>query len=434
MRTHWFAVLFALAALAVASPAGAAEEAEDEAAEGAAEADGLGEGWLASEEEEEGPVFERLPVEYAVAYVNGEPVAQSDILAASKEYGELLGRRAKGAAAGTWTAADEVLFEDSRFRALGQVVARRLVLQEARRGVLVHLGRRFGQKAMHEIFGDLVDENVSPYALARMRITLGMYRLYDRNFDRRFEERLRRLGGPAGLWKKHTLTPEQYRRRFFEQSIVEEYYRMVLLLDASPAPCEIRAYYEKHRSRFSRGEAVEARLLTIRWNVRDRSTGRMRDRVAARELAGRLRAEAAADPARFPALVRARSDDALTREAGGRMGPDGAPSFTRGTYPRAIEDAAFATPPGRVSRVIETNDGFHVIRVEAHRPAGVRPLAEIEREVRSEVAKEKHERQVGRIVERLYGRAAVVDAEGRRIRYEALFGPRPAEPAGAPRP
>lgn len=426
MSLRLLGLVLALAALA-AAPVGAAEEAgpggeelplapEEEPAEG---------------DESE---FEDLPAEYAVAYVNGEPVAHSEVRAASEDYAKALARRARDAAAGTWTSTDEAAFEDGRLRALGQVVARRLILQEAQRGLLVHLVRRFGDQTLREIFGDLVDENASVYALSRMRITLGMYRRYDQDFNRRFEEAIRRHGGPVGLWDKKRLTPEQYRRRFFEQSVVGEYLQRVLLLDASPAPREVRAYYQRHRSRFQQGESVQARLLTIRWNVKDARTGRQRDRAAARELAGRLREEAAADPARFGALVRAHSDDALTRDADGRMGPGGSGTLSRGTYLKAIEDAAFATPAGEVSRVVETDDGFHAILVEAHRPAGVRPLAEVEREIRKEVGREKHARQVMEVVERLYGRSAVVDADGRRLRYEALFGPRPERPAATRRP
>ena len=78
----------------------------------------------------------------------------------------------------------------------------------------------------------------------------------------------------------------------------------------------------------------------------------------------------------FAALARKNSDDPGSAAKGGDLG-----FFGRGTMTPAFESAAFALESGKVSDVVETPFGFHIIRTDEHKPGGVKPLDAVRDEI-----------------------------------------------------
>jgi parvulin-like peptidyl-prolyl isomerase len=155
---------------------------------------------------------------------------------------------------------------------------------------------------------------------------------------------------------------------------------------------EVKAYYEAHSTDadMQQPERVKAShiLIAARPNLikqeieREKGlTGEALDRAVREEMERRRgRAEElrrkASSGADFAALAKENSDDPSSREQGGDLG-----SFTRDSHPRAFDEAAFALRPGTVSSVVQTDFGFHVIKVSAHEPARARTLQEAKEEI-----------------------------------------------------
>ncbi len=59
--------------------------------------------------------------------------------------------------------------------------------------------------------------------------------------------------------------------------------------------------------------------------------------------------------------------------------------FERGQMDQAIEEIAFSIPEGGISQPFQTSTGVHLIKVEERDTEGVRPLAEVQEEIRSQL-------------------------------------------------
>jgi hypothetical protein len=78
----------------------------------------------------------------------------------------------------------------------------------------------------------------------------------------------------------------------------------------------------------------------------------------ARQLAEAVLVQVKENPDKFADLAKEYSDDTQTAEVGGELG-----FFGKGTMVPAFEDAAFALQPGEISDIVETDYGFHIIKV-----------------------------------------------------------------------
>jgi peptidyl-prolyl cis-trans isomerase D len=105
------------------------------------------------------------------------------------------------------------------------------------------------------------------------------------------------------------------------------------------------------------------------------------EKAAAKAKAQALLATLTAAPKRFAEVAKAESQDPGSARNGGDLG-----SFGRGTMAKPFEDAVFGAKVGDLVGPVETEYGFHVIRVDAIRVGETVPFekarAEIEQELR----------------------------------------------------
>ncbi len=142
---------------------------------------------------------------------------------------------------------------------------------------------------------------------------------------------------------------------------------------ASPASeAELKAYYEQNTSEFKTERSVHARHILFRLAEGAAPDEEKKIRDRAEFVLGK--AKAGAD---FGALAREFSQDS-TGAAGGDLG-----WFSAGQMDPTFEQAAFALGTGKVSELVRTKFGFHIIKVEEVREAGT-PAFE---QVRAEVAR-----------------------------------------------
>lgn len=139
----------------------------------------------------------------------------------------------------------------------------------------------------------------------------------------------------------------------------------------------VRKAVEERKSQLDTAEQVRARhiLVSLVPGFDEAATAAARARIDAIK----VRLEAGED---FAAVAKEVSDDQGTKENGGDLG-----FFQRGAMVKGFEEAAFALEPGKLSGVVETDFGLHLIRVEEKKAASVMPYPEASAKVALELAR-----------------------------------------------
>lgn len=168
------------------------------------------------------------------------------------------------------------------------------------------------------------------------------------------------------------------------------------MLDAEAAgapvtPQQVEEFYTSHPSEFAQGERVRASHILIR--VPQNADAGAREPARAKA-AGILKDVKGGQD--FAALAREHSEDPGTAQAGGDLG-----YFERGQMVGAFEEAAFALAPAQMSDLVETQYGFHIIKVDDKQPARTIPLAEVREQVEQFLQGRNREERMETFVETL---------------------------------
>jgi len=116
--------------------------------------------------------------------------------------------------------------------------------------------------------------------------------------------------------------------------------------------------------------------------------------VKSREEADKLAAEARKAPASFAELARKHSQDPGSAEKGGDLG-----FFGRGMMLPAFEQAAFRQHEGEIGSPVQSDFGWHVIRVTGVQPAKARGMQEVRAELAAELGRQKGARRFAEAAE-----------------------------------
>jgi peptidyl-prolyl cis-trans isomerase D len=177
------------------------------------------------------------------------------------------------------------------------------------------------------------------------------------------------------------------------ESVKAEY--VVLTLDAVASQitvpeADLRAYYDQNKSRYGREE--QRRASHILFTVGD--NGSAKDKAGARKLAEEVLAKVKANPADFAKLAKQYSKDPGSAANGGDLG-----LFGRNMMVKPFEDAAYALKEGEISNVVESDFGFHIIRLTEIKPAQIKPFEEVRGEIESEYKRQQAQKKFAEAAE-----------------------------------
>ncbi len=131
---------------------------------------------------------------------------------------------------------------------------------------------------------------------------------------------------------------------------------------------EIKQYYEEHQADFGTQEQRQAShiLITVP------KQGSDAEKQAARAKAEDVLHQVKQSPAKFAELAKQYSQDPGSAANGGDLG-----LFGRGAMVKPFEDAVFGLKVGEVSGLVQTDYGYHIIKLQAVKPAKIEPLSQV---------------------------------------------------------
>lgn len=140
---------------------------------------------------------------------------------------------------------------------------------------------------------------------------------------------------------------------------------------------EVRAYYDKNPDHFRKGETIS--IQTISLVIPDDATEKQKTEIRKRAEELLKQAKATKDYEGFGVLAEKSSEDDWRVMMGDHH------TIFRGTMPASVEKVAFALKPGQTSDLIQTENSWCIVRLNAHEDARLMPYAEVHAQIKQDM-------------------------------------------------
>ncbi|HVT04912.1 MAG TPA: peptidylprolyl isomerase [Thermoanaerobaculia bacterium] len=170
-----------------------------------------------------------------------------------------------------------------------------------------------------------------------------------------------------------------------ESALFDRYVRDVISTEVV-SEASLKSYYQAHLDDFKRSAAVRLSLILVTPTQGTVENTANSDATTKEEAAATIKAIAKqldGTKQNFTELAIKFSEDASAK-SGGDVG-----WIVKGAMPAALDEKAFSMKVGENSDVIESDFGYHIIRLEAKRERGSAPYEEVRGELREKIFKEQ---------------------------------------------
>jgi len=187
---------------------------------------------------------------------------------------------------------------------------------------------------------------------------------------------------------------------------------------------EAKAFYDENKEDFNKPEQVKASHILVKV---DASATPEQKAAAKTKIEGLLKqAKAGGD---FAALAKENSDDPGSKIRGGDLG-----FFDRGTMVKEFADAAFATKVGGISGVVETQYGYHIIKVTDRQQGGLIPFEKAKADIVKSFQNKKKSEMFKQLIEKVKAQAKIVYPPGKEPKPRMPMPPRGPRPDAESKP
>ena len=147
------------------------------------------------------------------------------------------------------------------------------------------------------------------------------------------------------------------------------------------SPADVQQFYNQNIQQYQTPEQIRASHILLKTEGKDKA--------AVRKVAEDVLRQARMPGADFAALATKYSEDEASKASGGDLG-----AFGRGRMVPEFENPAFALQPGQISDIVESQFGFHIIKLVEKTPAMTRTLDEVRAQIQEQLASQRTDQQI----------------------------------------
>ena len=173
-------------------------------------------------------------------------------------------------------------------------------------------------------------------------------------------------------------TPELVRAEFVVLSLDN------LLSQVAVSDSEVKQWYESHKDRYQQAEERRASHILITVNASAPDAEKAKAKAKAEEVLK----EVQKTPAKFAELAKKHSQDPGSAVNGGDLG-----FFGRGMMVKPFEESVFSQKDGQISGLVQSDFGFHIIKLTGIKAAKLKSLEEVRAEIEGELKRQGAQRR-----------------------------------------
>ncbi len=260
------------------------------------------------------------------------------------------------------------------------------------------MGRGTDEKQVAEMRKQILDKLVGREILRQEAVRLGL-KVNNDELESHIKGLREKMGTPEEFTQALShmgLTEQTLKDQFASEMMLRRLIDQEIASKVTVETSEIKAFYEKNPDMFKTPEMVRASHILVK--VDEKATPADKTKAMEKMKGIEKRIKAGED---FAAVAKEVSD-CPSKEKGGDLD-----FFQRGQMVPQFEQVAFDLKPGKVSGIVETEFGYHLIKVTDHKDAGSMSFDEIKPRIEQYLKGEKISKQLADYVEKLKSSAKI---------------------------
>ena len=188
----------------------------------------------------------------------------------------------------------------------------------------------------------------------------------------------------AAIKAEYEKSPDSFRA---PEQVKIEYLQLdqaAFLSTVTVSPDDTKGEYAKRVKEFSAPEERRASHILLSVEKDDKGQPKAASKDAAKAEAEALMKQVGSTADSFATIAKAKSKDPGSAAQGGDLG-----FFGRGQMVKPFDEAVFSMKPGELRGPIESDFGFHIIRLTEVKPERVKPLDEVKAQIEGELKQQK---------------------------------------------